>query len=412
MAMAVGDPSSPLSSTSILVAPLSTWPSAQAEGGQLCSNASLNATACGAGFETRVPSTPIFLPWHNPDNVISYDSLLTVQKLLCCYVNIFFLPVGVPVNILSCVVFVRQGLRDRMNLCLFCLAFVDLLFVVLMCLPGLVCLATTGCRRGGATSENNDDDGKEEEEVERWWVVTLTLYMSGLYRLMIFASGCLTAFVAVDRCLGVCWPMQAAAFIKTRTVAWIILFTLVLLQLLCLPYPLKNQVSAVWDAGSNRTYYGLTVTTAYVHNRAAFDVFINVFDMCLLPFTTFAVVAVATSLTVVQLKRAIAWRERGGSTHGPHSSRQVALVKMLVVVCCIYMVTATPNVALGITRCLVKDFATNGRYYNIYLLASSLTFELAMVNSSVGFFVYVSQSSKFRRELLLYVSCKKPPKSK
>ena len=80
---------------------------------------------------STISSDGDYLPWDNPDNIISYETYLLMERGLFCYAipTLFF--VGVPANLLNCVVFYRQGLRDRMNLCLFCLALVDMLFVAL-----------------------------------------------------------------------------------------------------------------------------------------------------------------------------------------------------------------------------------------------------------------------------------------
>nr|KAG5688562.1 hypothetical protein BaRGS_002777 [Batillaria attramentaria] len=54
----------------------------------------------------------------------------------CVLSPILFL-VGVPTNIISCLVFYKQGLRDRMNLCLFVLALVDTVYLVSVFVIGI-----------------------------------------------------------------------------------------------------------------------------------------------------------------------------------------------------------------------------------------------------------------------------------
>ena len=116
------------------------------------------------------------------------------------------------------------------------------------------------------------------------------------------------------------------------------------------------------------------------------------------PFATFTVVTIATAITVVQLKRAIAWRH-GSSSSSTSDVREVALVKMLVVVSVIYIISSAPNVALGMTRLLVPEFVANRRYANIFLASHLLSLILGQANSSVNFFVYLARSSRFRQEL-------------
>ena len=50
-----------------------------------------------------------FVPWDNPDNVITFETFIAVENSLICYLNPFVFCVGVTTNVLSCVVFFRQG---------------------------------------------------------------------------------------------------------------------------------------------------------------------------------------------------------------------------------------------------------------------------------------------------------------
>ena len=81
----------------------------------------------------------------------------------------------------------------------------------------------------------------------------------------------------------------------------------------------------------------------------------------------------------------------------------MALARMLVIVSTIYILTASPVVALSITTTIVYDFFINRRYTNIYLLCYLVYLELGMINSSgINFFVYVLRSSRFRQELATF----------
>ena len=81
----------------------------------------------------------------------------------------------------------------------------------------------------------------------------------------------------------------------------------------------------------------------------------------------------------------------------------MALARMLVIVSTIFIVTASPIVALSITRSTVYNFFIDRRYTNIFLLCHTIYLELGMVNSSgINFIVYVLRSSKFRQELATF----------
>ena len=76
---------------------------------------------------------------------------------------------------------------------------------------------------------------------------------------------------------------------------------------------------------------------------------------------------------------------------------------MLVIVSTIYIVTASPVVALSITRSVVYEYFINRRYNNIFLLSYTIYLELAMINSGGINFVYALRSSRFRQELARFV---------
>ena len=64
---------------------------------------------------------------------------------------------------------------------------------------------------------------------------------------------------------------------------------------------------------TNVTVYDLVSTQLYHDHPQVFDVLENVVIMAVIPIFTFVVVVVATTATVVQLKRVIDWRQRAST---------------------------------------------------------------------------------------------------
>ena len=64
---------------------------------------------------------------------------------------------------------------------------------------------------------------------------------------------------------------------------------------------------------TNASVYELVSTQLYLDHVQVFDVLENIVIMAIIPISTFVVVVVATSATVVQLKRAIVWRQRAST---------------------------------------------------------------------------------------------------
>ena len=80
--------------------------------------------------------------------------------------------------------------------------------------------------------------------------------------------------------------------------------------------PLKLDVKASVHPGTNATMYGLVSTPLYHDQPQVFDVLESMVIATLIPISTFVVVVVATTATVVQLKRVIDWRQRASSNIG------------------------------------------------------------------------------------------------
>ncbi|KAL8577622.1 hypothetical protein ACOMHN_036813 [Nucella lapillus] len=338
----------------------------------------------------EVTST-VFYPWNNPYNLISLQTLQTIEKVVTCGLNPLLLAVGLPCNALCCLVFRKQGLRDRMNVSLFSLALVDLCCIVFWFLLGSFCLVSHLHPNLPFPID--------------WWKWNVRKYVRGFHRGFLFSSGCLTMLISVERCICVTLPLKAANLIATRTMTSLIVTIVTSLHLLCLVYPFKFDVVSTYDAATGQTIINLPGTPYYLRHQELLDFLENYVIMSVIPSVTFVVVTIATLITVIKLRSVMLWREK--SAAGSSNKRsQVALVKMLVVVSCIYIVTASPNVILGIIRSFNSDLWLTGRYRNTFVASHLLYLSLGTVNSTVNFFVYLARSSRFRVHLLsLLPSC-------
>nr|KAG5688563.1 hypothetical protein BaRGS_002778 [Batillaria attramentaria] len=141
-----------------------------------------------------------FLPWDNPENLMTLEQLEMTTIITNCVLNPLVLLVGVPTNIISCLVFYKQGLRDRMNLCLFVLALVDTVYLVSVFVIGV-----------------HSFIGLWAQDVGQKYDVTMSLYFSWFMWGMRAASGCITMVIAVERCVCVVFPLRANSIMRTRT---------------------------------------------------------------------------------------------------------------------------------------------------------------------------------------------------
>ena len=64
---------------------------------------------------------------------------------------------------------------------------------------------------------------------------------------------------------------------------------------------------------TNASLYDLMPTQLYLDNPHVFDALENIVIMAIIPIFNLCIVVVATSATVVQLKRIIVWRQRAST---------------------------------------------------------------------------------------------------
>ena len=71
-----------------------------------------------------------FVPWDNPDNLVSLEVEAFVDRLKGAIVLPLLFLIGGPANVINMAVFYKQGLRERVNLCLFALSLADELYLI------------------------------------------------------------------------------------------------------------------------------------------------------------------------------------------------------------------------------------------------------------------------------------------
>ena len=76
---------------------------------------------------------------------------------------------------------------------------------------------------------------------------------------------------------------------------------------------LEFEVKPIVHPETNVTVYDLVSTQLYLNHPRVFDVLENILITAIIPLSNFTVVVVATSATVVQLKRVIVWRQRAST---------------------------------------------------------------------------------------------------
>ncbi|XP_025105708.1 uncharacterized protein LOC112571112 [Pomacea canaliculata] len=327
--------------------------------------------------------------FEDPGNIMSYEARKLNTKILQCGLmpSLFF--VGAPTNILSMIVFYRQGLRDRMNLCLFCLAFVDLMYVTAVLGTVSYCFIAVFL-----------------PEEEHFWKQTLMKNFLNFVYGFGYSSGWLTMIIATDRCVCILFPMKSATVISTKTMTILLASSILLINILCGVYIIKETVVSTKDDVTGRRVVMLS-TTALFLSTDMFSIIENIV-LSLISIFCFSVVVLTTSLTIMGLRSAMAWRQSTSSlsplcSGSSYLKGQTVLMRMLVVVSFIYILCTAPNVALSLARFSDPAFRSDGPNCNVFTATHLFGFLTVMINSSINFFVYLTMSSRFRQELKTFL---------
>ena len=323
-----------------------------------------------------------FIPWDNPDNLVSQE----VEQAVDLAVAVFFLPalllLSVPTNVVNMLVFWRHGVRERINLCLFCLSLADLLYIIHSFLHNVdkVYQPFTGETGVGIVFQFFTDHH--------------LLFL----RAFSWESGFLSMLIACERCLCVYSPLRAQKIFKTRSTGFAIFVSTLVHHGLIYISSSRWGTACVFDPVTNSTSKAIYATKFYLQNQKVFDIVSGLIPGLLLPATYVTVVSVTTAMTLIKLRQVATWREQTSSA-GAVSSQEVALTRMLIGISVLYVVCYIPVLAIGMILLTVPDMSLKGRYYNAFNLMTSV-FELSSyINASFNFFVYRFLGSKFKETL-------------
>ncbi|KAK7102270.1 probable G-protein coupled receptor frpr-1 [Littorina saxatilis] len=333
---------------------------------------------------TTIPIPPPFLPWDNPDNIISRDTYVTIRYVTDVSITPLLFLICLPTNLVSALVFWRQGLKDRSNMCLFVLALVDLAYVTTLMVAAL-----------------SPFIGFVDEALANRYTPYSDVYLIGVVWALKLTSGCVSVVIAVDRCLCVVFPLKIESLMSTRTMGILLGSITLVMQIFYLVHPLANDIVVVTTPGGGQVY-SIVPAAFYINNKVLVDVVGIILVAFVVPIATFVVVSITTTITVVKLRLALSWRQAtssGSAASTTNATRQTSLTRMLVLLSCVYIFFAAPLVAFTLMRLALPDYSPWGRYSNFFLATHNIGTVCSEINSSVNFFVYYTRSSRFRQVL-------------
>ncbi|KAL8580190.1 hypothetical protein ACOMHN_049250 [Nucella lapillus] len=325
-------------------------------------------------------SLPESRPWDNSDPFFSASTRDLLQKILKCYVRQMIVFVGIPGNVLCCVVFFKQGLGDRIRLLLFWLAVADLtnLTLQLLFMPGCYLL--------------------DHVQINNWSTI-VTGKLGFLNWWVSHASGILIVVVSVDRCLSVALPLKAKILLNYRTMVAAIVMSFLLSLTYFLPSFFAYTVKWRMDPSTNRSMAYIVDTDWFPVNRNAA---VSIWSQASLIFRPVLLIlmVIFCTITVVCLKRASRHRqELAGARTAEGESKDSRITQMLLFLCFIYIVLLLPEICNIFAAHLFPEFFAFRKYHNTHIVVYQFLWIASCLNSTVNFYIYVLLSSRFQKTL-------------
>ena len=325
-----------------------------------------------------------YLPWNNPDNVITLETTVVFLKVI----GGFFIPllssVGVVANVINCLVFFHHGLRDRINLLLFSLACVDLVVEAHMFMYFIEYFYT-------------------QIQGEFQLYGPLVTYITNSWINMLYGLAYVSAFIstmiAFERYFCISHPFTAKRVLKTRTTGAIVVLCGSVLAGVHGIVADKYRIYCQYYPSSGFTLRGYYPSPFYLQHTRLVDVLNGVVYGVTLPCFFTLTTAVTTVITAVKLKSAAAWR-RDQTSFQEMESKEVALTRMLIAVSCLFIACTVPNIVVRVAPFFLPEFRLGGRHQNLLVVGALLVHVSPTVNSSLNFFFYFKMGSKFRKTLV------------
>lgn len=332
-------------------------------------------------------STKTFLPCKNPDNPIDEKTAKLVERTLLTTVMTFLEIFGVSTNIINMAVFHRQGLRDRINLCLFSLALADCVFLLII-----------------FAAKFHSFLGLFDANLEEFWSQKYLNTLLGFVLGTMNISNTVTAIISVERCICVLSPFIAKKFLKTRYMAILIIVMSIYILGFYSLLNMKYVTVYVTDPVSKQSHWTSRLSSFYTNDRVVIDILYNHLLSLTIPCLSLGVVVIATIIIALRLRATLAWRQETANVKTMSSTmtgerKEAAVTKMLVVVCVVYLTCISLSVTQAFFRTLWPGYLPSGKLCSTFIIGQTLGHTFEVTNSSVTFVIYYSMGTKFRKEV-------------
>ncbi|BFZ03210.1 hypothetical protein BsWGS_06249 [Bradybaena similaris] len=312
--------------------------------------------------------------------LVSYETSHTVQMVFlvagCGMVSLF----GVGSNVINIAVFVRMRFTESINISLLGLAVGDLGCVVTM-LWSSICYNPLF-----ADSDLPFNSGE-------------MMYLTGGMTHACFnrITSFLTAFITLERCLCITFPLHVKNFITPFTNKIIIIVIFVSMFAIFCPFYTVNKLEWRLNSSRNKTILTLVqMEQSLLVESVTFPI-----HSVGMPAMSLLLVVICTTILSVTLTQKAKWRNTSAqmTKRETVSVKEKKVVKMVIILAIVFIVCFFPGTVVFFFMAYEPEFNFGRKYNNIGVLIWAVVLFLETINSSANIFVYYSMSSKFKATL-------------
>lgn len=304
--------------------------------------------------------------------------------IICQAVTVF----GTISNCINCVIFVKQGFSDTINISLLCLAISDICSLMSIMWSNL-CF-TPALR---------------DSEIP---MATYEVHLiTGSWPHVIFTrtTGWITAFISLERCVCVILPLKVKTiFTRRRHVMAMVSFFVIPMSCASLAYVCAGLKWRFFPE-RNRTLIGLVYHMDAYRRRITHSVSYAI-NGVFMPVSCFVSVVILTTVLVTKLNDKASWRYSNSSAKSQTkaqsknivnlNTKEMKVAKMVVLISMIFITSFIPAVVIFIAGFAEPQLSYDGLYKNLFLVTLSVSFTTEAINSSINICIYLKMSTKYR----------------
>ncbi|KAL8595115.1 hypothetical protein ACOMHN_019153 [Nucella lapillus] len=333
------------------------------------------------------------IPWNHPGNLVSWRTEELFYTICSGLLIPLFFIFGTPANVLNMVVFYKQGLKERINFCLFLLALIDILHLT----PLFIF---------------------QVEHVNSWF--TGKLRNGEIYRFMRnnnllgfygfgYGSMLLAAIISTERCVCVLFPLKAQRCIPTKAFAIVVVFAVSTVSMLYFISSAQYRSGCYYEEKTQRLSWQYVLNDEYISkNQAMLRILDGVFYGICISVGCPALVLISTIITAIKLRQIVRWRSQSSSIMS--SPKEIGVTKMLICLSVEFIVLSGPLVIIRVIRLFPAVVTLISYHLNLFRILANC-YEISFyISSSVNFVVYYVTGTKYRETLHALLGIRKGDK--